>query len=974
MIMDFKEATRILESKSKIEEVIKEIRIIFRDKKDVAATLENILTKLKNHNACDITREIRFLIKQLGKDLMSTLTSIFSVAKKELGELLFYVVNKETLPNAWKVKSSEGLESLKVYITKKTIPRLLSFIVIRKSFLDKLIATRKIFSEIFETDADWIIATLATDNVNEIWPKLETTFIREKTSRMALDEFLPIMHAAVYIRDKEEAILFLEDMIRRLGLAARSWKRSVVCEKRIEELIKIGSQHDRLQLLIKGLYLLASRNAALQDICSLIMATLPIDSDHKKILIMANGCVPNEDFINMIQDEINISEATYTLAKILMDAEKIWAPEVSLAELFGISWLTYINSRVLREWLEEKLNMIALSLEKSEHVMPEELLDILKIALVIAISRVKCKHDDCVLIVRMLYSVRKRFIEYPIVLLSYIVEALRHFSHDKFSIAIYLQRILEIHGPMHYLFLLDKIFTRDEQKYVIALESIIASRLGIIARKAISLAMKNEDALRKINEVISTSNFKPHGITAPLHWELAFPITSKLKEMVKLAKQYVEDCGVEPSPLLKLLHELLELYPRVTEIKEIIKRGDLEELKEGYISLSQFRAILEMIRRLLRKIYGSEENPLVNKARVLISNYAGILNDTWERILVEKYSNLISNGGKIKLVYEVPEYIKKYVVSGSPVILLVIDGLRIDDYLIKLRDVLLGRGFVLKEEMSMLSLLPSITTISRRAIFGGKDVLRVFIPIPRAKEYKTYREEDFFKEKIDPQATYLHGAIRHVCNVLSRIGREGEGARVTAIVLSELEKAAHGATEGFLAKISMEYAMEVGRLAELAAKVIKGKFGKNPILFLASDHGLGLFTKVTETNIKTVISKLKQRGFLDPAYEPHVVERYAIIPLISKDLASSAKSLLDVQFKGEIHTVIASSLGFERVIMKIKGQDLFDQVPAERVLILFPRGRRRFVTEQRRIQRVVLHGGLLPVETIVPFAIFEYVE
>jgi len=501
---------------------------------------------------------------------------------------------------------------------------------------------------------------------------------------------------------------------------------------------------------------------------------------------------------------------------------------------------------------------------------------------------------------------------------------------------------------------------------------MIQSRLGIISRKVISYAMKNEEVLRSINEKLLSSDFNPYGVTAPLQWELHFSSISKLSEMVNLARHYMEDCGVEPNRLLISLDQLLKLYPKLKEVKDAIKRKEISSLKEAFINLSMASRLLKLITEMLRRLYGSEKAPLINKMKILISNYQGSLNEAWERVLLRDYADIINNKSKEKSVISIPSIINSSIRNEEPLIMLVIDGLRIDDYLVKLKDMLLSAGFKILEEKSLISLIPSVTTISRRAIFGGSNVLRIFSAFPRRNIRELKREDEMFKEVYGGETIYLQGAVAHIKNVVISLERSNGLRKINAIVLSELEKAAHGAAEGFLAEISLEYALEVSRLAELVAKILKRKFNSPVNLIIASDHGLGLFTKETETDIKIILRKISRKGLLDPAHEPYIVERYAIIPTISSDAAILAKNLVDLEFKSDIYAVIASEMGYDKIILKLRDQDLLDKVSARNVLFLFPRGRKRFLVEKRRKRRVVLHGGLLPVETIVPFAIFRY--
>lgn len=939
--------------------------------KNLQAIIKRIIDKAKSYNVLDITTELKLVIKEAGDKSYELIHEIIKSLESAFGRFILYVVNKESLPSARGVREVKGLEAIREYVEMGSVPRILTIILAREDYINEIRALKKILSEIYETDTNWIIASLAVDQINELWPKIELFLIKESSYRPPIIHLLPLIHVGTSMKNKEEALLFIEDMARRLGLVARVWKRSRTIDTLINRFKKILQKYDRIEILVKSLYLLLKNKATLSEICSVLIFLLPLDDKHKETLLIKTGCIFSGTFLNELDKEIDLSNALRELSKCLMNAERTWAPEVSIAELLGMAWLAYVSSRILLEWIKNKINLAIEAMTSRVVTFPEDFLDILKLAMVIALSEVKCKSNDCKLVVRMLLSIRKRFLEYPISLFSNIIEAVRNFTSDLLSTAIYLQRILEIHGHFTYLYLLNNYFQNRDLVKVISIQHIIQSRLGILARKIISYAMKNEEVRRDINKKLMSSDFNPHGVTAPLQWELRFLSISKLSEMVNLAKHYMEDCGVEPNRLLILLDQLLALYPKIKEIKSVIRKKEISALKEAFIDLSMAARILKLITDALRRLYGSDEAPLINKIRTLILNYQGSLNEAWERVLLRDYVDIISGKSKEKSIINIPSIIGSTIKKDAPLIMLVIDGLRIDDYLVKLKEALLSTGFKILKEESLISLIPSITAVSRKAIFGGSSVLKIFSTFPRRNISNLKREDELFREFYGGETIYLQGAVAHVKNIITSLERSNGLKKINAIVLSELEKAAHGAAEGFLAEISLEYALEVSKLAELFTKILKNKFNSPIYLVIASDHGLGLFTKETETDIKIILKRLSRKGLLDPAHEPYIVERYAMIPTISPDAAILAKNLVDLEFKSDAHAIIASEIGYGEVILKLRGQDLLDRVSAKNVLFLFPKGRKRFLVEKYRKRRVVLHGGLLPIETIVPFAIFQ---
>lgn len=141
--------------------------------------------------------------------------------------------------------------------------------------------------------------------------------------------------------------------------------------------------------------------------------------------------------------------------------------------------------------------------------------------------------------------------------------------------------------------------------------------------------------------------------------------------------------------------------------------------------------------------------------------------------------------------------------------------------------------------------------------------------------------EDRLLNKIfNGRTLYLSGPIGIIAtNIkIKASSMELSKADLIAIVLSELEKAAHGAAEGFLARITRDYASEIARIGRLAVDLFRRSTGKEVYLIVTSDHGLEKFTRLCEVNIYDLIKRFRKNNLLDLVHDPYISNRFAIIP------------------------------------------------------------------------------------------------
>ncbi|MHA1616944.1 MAG: PglZ domain-containing protein [Candidatus Njordarchaeales archaeon] len=962
--------SRVLESKNICEEigsfsVLKEYERVFNPVRYIA---ENLCVK----GIANIKAPIRTLKRALGTKSIEIIIKILKRLQDLVGSIEILEIDKEAFFQGGEAVKSYSIEKFRELGARLEENKLL--VAISEKFKKNFIVLPKIFEKIFDQDPWGLLATLAIDVRRVFWNRVEHHIIKELDLRPPLETFILLFHASKEHHDLVKGLLLLEEMSRKLGLAIRNWDRSIIALKKIKQFIEMVSNVDEpLKLLIYALNLLIDGGISLKDFFSLLIGFLKMDINWKERVLTSYSCVPSENLLKSLKDMIWDEALIDRVCRNIMNAEKKWAPEITINDLFGISWLSTIRKDFLLKWLSEQLEKANRTIRLSEVIIPEEIMNILRLALVLSMTDTKCNRNTCLLVARSLLALRWRLQNYPISLISLVVSSLKELEEKKLAIGVYLERILEIHGPEAYLYVLDKLFSDEKKKLIVALNIMFSSRIGIVARKIISKAMTKPELLKDVNDILQETAFTPHGITIPMVWELNLPFSPRLLEITENAIRYFSEVEEQPPRLLILFRECLEAFNEVRKVKSILKGENIIKYINNCPKILTGRTALQTLIRELRRIFGNSEARLIRLMIHELNSIYETFSEKWERIFLMNYPEIINETSKLPSIWRLPKIIKEYL-RLAPVILLVIDGLRYDDYIIKLRPALMDRGLVPMREEAMLSLLPSVTTVSRRAIFGGLIATRYFSQFSNVINLKILREDELLKMVITSDSVYLHGAIARILKKIKELVKEGRKTSLMAIVISELEKAAHGAAEGFLAHLTTDYVNEILRVIRAAAQAIHSTTGNMPYLILTADHGLELFTKATEIDTQEIIKKLQKTRMLDPAHEPLLSERFSIFAFLNDKAAKEAKEMILLQYGDKLFAVTGKELGYEKVALKLRDQDLADAVPSQNTLFIFPRKKTKFVWERRKITRIVLHGGLSPIETIVPFAVFRFKE
>lgn len=185
------------------------------------------------------------------------------------------------------------------------------------------------------------------------------------------------------------------------------------------------------------------------------------------------------------------------------------------------------------------------------------------------------------------------------------------------------------------------------------------------------------------------------------------------------------------------------------------------------------------------------------------------------------------------MVHHIPRFLARRLrESGRRVALVVVDGMALNQWLL-IREVLQGQipGLRLQEE-ALFAWVPTVTSVSRQAIFSGRTPDR-FAP----SIFGTNQEEKLWKgfwagESVLPGRVAYRRALGS--GPADDLAALFDGVRVAGLVVDNVDRISHGIKLGMSAMHGQvrQWAAE-GALADLLRRLLDGGFEA----FLTSDHG-----------------------------------------------------------------------------------------------------------------------------------------
>lgn len=763
-------------------------------------------------------------------------------------------------------------------------------------------------------------------------------------------DLLPGLVAAIF-EHPSKRITIIEDFIARKGLLSRVWIESKIVETNIkkclglirslspEEIIKVlafliekgsstGNFEIRLRLLTDILFVL---EASVRDASSQESEITP-SSDLLSIL---------ETIEKLEVSPRNIFDAFFRTICKYWPQNVIDEINLVLRLLFGYQ-LREASSTLFSDVVSKK---------------SPEAIRVLEFIIILGLIPLPLKFVRETLRLRLVVFLLRRYITGDIPSVVGLLRVLQlTASLDRTSLLnlLTILRFASIHGGFIALKLLEDIFPesdllRDAAVAILVFASLRDHELSTI----VSLAIKrNRAGLKLINDILLKSTLKPHGIVASVPWEL-YGTTDKLLKTGRAAIKYFRDSHVAPPRrlvrlvmLLKQINEAINLRPReihdILNLKEklellleVLGRGHefASDMKRSFGVLPGFFKILNSVSKAYKK-----------------------LGEKWSYILLREYHNQLAKNPQLFVTSILDTEREKDI----PTIYLIIDGLRYDDLILRLLPKLRRCGFRLISQGSKISLLPSITTISRRGIMLGRPP-QSFALSPKSLK----KEEEIILSRFGPEVEAYYGPIAVIYNRFTT--KEKHSDRII-IVLSELEKSMHGASESVLAHFVDEYLNNIAELLMHIAVTLTRRNKKIRVI-LSSDHGLGIFPKFYDPS--SFLDTLVERRAIDYSLEPLIRERYAFIPLRDVQTQMVVQHIYnsDDEFRSAFWLIPAELLGFREIEFYSKGTKLITKTKiASQVVAIFPKGNKKFL----RGRGAIYHGGLSPEETLSAYAVLEY--
>lgn len=764
-----------------------------------------------------------------------------------------------------------------------------------------------------------------------------------------LRDLLPALAASIF-EPPTYRIAFIESYIAKKGLLSRVWIKSTDAEEQFRRGIKLIldlGPDTLMKMLVTTIHNCVAESKFETKLDCLMDAMFILYASAGKLDPTEPKLIPSQRLLLELTKHnklnINVDEIIERISKTLY----------SVLPQRLLSYLDFMLRVLANAGLDELSSDIILRLLSSRK------LEAIKVLGVIIVLYAGFVHPN-----RLKEQVRLNLLEFLI--REYVISAncaihgwlvsfllAMNASRTELLNLLTLFKLAATHGGRVALRLLEALF-EDPWIYLAASMLILLTALHNNDLEAISLLSisKNGIRLKFINDVLVKSGLKPRGLTAPIPWELYGHI-NKLLDNCRTAIINYKHMHVPPPRNLKQLNTFLKHANSVLNL----------ELKDA-MSLDELKQKLELTLETLNRgqVFASEMRrnfgvlPGFSHVINAVSSTYKKLGDRWEYTLLRNYPSLIITHREIFTLSSL-DIVQK---EQRPVISLIIDGLRFDDLTSRLLTRLKKRGFKLIHGGAKISLLPSITTISRRAIISGE--LPKSLTISKTSQK---REDEILLSRFGHDIEFYYGPIATVYNRFSE--REHHSDKIF-VVLSELEKSMHGSSEKILAHFMDEY---LHNIIELIMYLVTStaKRHREIMILLCSDHGLGTFVRFYD--LSTFLDKLTDKRLIDPSVEPLIKERFAMIPIRDSQQLSQVQQIYnsEEEFRSSFWLLRADSLGFKEVEFILKGTKTLTRVhPSSSVAVIFPRGDRKLI----KGRGAIYHGGISPDETFSAYALLAY--
>lgn len=348
-----------------------------------------------------------------------------------------------------------------------------------------------------------------------------------------------------------------------------------------------------------------------------------------------------------------------------------------------------------------------------------------------------------------------------------------------------------------------------------------------------------------------------------------------------------------------------------------------EQISLELVGEKQYKDWVDLIGKLAEyrnAVLKSEDNNFTIFNRLLFE-----VNARFEDWMIKKYSALTSLAPypKPKLVHHIPQYLSKVRQGNEKIALLVLDGMSFFQWHF-IDEHLKSKGFILNET-GIFSWVPTLTSVSRQAIFSGK------MPLAFSQTIETTNAEERLWKKFWEE----HGVLKQYVTYQRALGSETyeksnikglvrNSTRIYGGVIDIIDRFIHGSVLGEKSIYSnLKLWLDTGYLVQLITDLLNHQYH----VYITSDHGNTNAEGIGRINEGVLVNQKGER-----------VRIYSEQTLYEHSLA-------------QIPSLKWSNIG----------------LPSNYHVLLSPYGK-AFVPKG---QKIVTHGGISIEEVIVPFVKVE---
>lgn len=348
-----------------------------------------------------------------------------------------------------------------------------------------------------------------------------------------------------------------------------------------------------------------------------------------------------------------------------------------------------------------------------------------------------------------------------------------------------------------------------------------------------------------------------------------------------------------------------------------------EQISLDLVGEKQYKDWVDLIGKLAEyrnAVLKSEDNNFTIFNRLLYE-----VNAKFEDWMIKKFSALTSLAPypKPKLVHHIPQYLSKVRQGNEKIALLVLDGMSYFQWHF-IAEHLKSKGFILNET-GLFAWVPTLTSVSRQAIFSGK------MPLAFSQTIETTNAEERLWKKFWEE----HGVLKQYVTYQRALGSETyensnikglvrNSTRIYGGVIDIIDRFIHGSVLGEKSIYSnLKLWLDTGYLVQLITDLLNHQYN----VYITSDHGNTNAEGIGRINEGVLVNQKGER-----------VRIYSEQTLYEHSLA-------------QIPSLKWSNIG----------------LPSNYHVLLSPYGK-AFVPKG---QKIVTHGGISIEEVIVPFVKVE---